>query len=240
MARTGHLARWFLSVVGLAALAAPAHGDSVFHLAINKHASLCSFVFERLRTCVAGNRDPSYESIVGCTPEKLVGGWAWDKGSYHWVSPTMDRQLPALFTRYDIDNDGQDDILLYQSYTLRSSDNTALFIFDSRSIDFKTNPRLTLNDLNKQPRIASDVTWPYSHLGLYSLMTAPLAYQGTNYVLLMDELFGRRAHPDRTFVAAKYTGVEVHGTDKLDILCSIQPYLEPSDVRTPKRKSTPN
>jgi hypothetical protein len=222
----------------LAALVAQA--DTVLQLALNKQQSLCSFVLNRLERCIADNRGGRYEPIAMCSPRKLVGDWKREEGSYHWVSPTMNQKVPAQFARYDIDNDGEDEIILFGSFSIRSSYNEALFIFKRGSIDFTLNPQLTLSDLNKQPRIASDTAWPYSDHGLLSLVTAPLVHQGTHYVVLMDELFARRAHPDRRFVVAKYTGVEVHGTDKLDILCSIQPYQEANNVRRPKRKPTPN
>jgi hypothetical protein len=240
MASAVRLIRGLSLVMCLAMLAAPTQADPLFQVARGKGSSVCSLVLDRLEACVAADRGPSYQAVAWCRPAALVGDWKWQKGSYHWVSSTMDEVVPALFSTYDIDNDGEEEIVLYQSWTLRSQDNTALFLFRRGSIDFSMNPRLTVEELNRQPRIASGPPWPYGNHGLYALDIAPLVHNRIAHLVLMDGQFARKGYWDRRLVVAKYKGIEASGTDQLDVVCSIRPKPQRNETAKPNPKGTPN
>lgn len=208
---------WFF--VGLATLdASAAYPGAEFRVTKGKEIGVCSFAVKALRKA----------DLFPVQPEALFGKWDWQKGSYHWLSGTMNGQLRTLFSQYDIDNDGAEETIMRQSWMRRSHENIALFIFEPGVIDFTKNPRLTYEQLKETPRVASDARLPYRKYGLAFLDIAPLVHDAVNYVAIMDELFGRQGFWDRKLVVAKYTGVAIdpnaeNRTDKLDIVCEITP-----------------
>lgn len=189
---------------------------SEFRLSEGTEKQVCRHVVDALKKS---------KDLIPAGPEAFIGRWNWMKGSFYWTSPSVDGNQPALFAYYDVDNDGEQETVLRQSWMLGSHENIALFIFRKKDKDFTTHPRLTADELRNAPQIASGTDWPYSKYGLYYLLTAPLVHEGVSYLVIMDELFGRKGHPDRNLIVAKYAGVPISSTnrtDKLTVVCKIE------------------
>ncbi len=199
--------------------ASAAYSGAEFRVVKGKDVEVCSFAVKVLREA---------EDLFPVRLEALFGKWDWQERSYHWVSATMNGQFGGLFAQYDIDNDGTDETILRRSWMRQSHENIALFIFESGTIDFRKDPRLTYDQLKEIPRVASDASLPYWKHGLVFLKTAPFVHDSENYLVIMDELFGRAGFSTRKLVVAKYAGVAIEGTtenrtDRLNIVCEIVP-----------------
>jgi hypothetical protein len=162
--------------------------------------------------------------------------WQWETVSYHWKSSTMDQDVSGSISRYDIDNDGNDEIIFRVNGMMRSISNEQLYVFKNGSIDFASKPTLTPDDLRRVPQVANGGSRPYYDYGLVALDTATLRFRETNYLVLMDQLFGRVGFADRAVVIARFTGVPMEledsnggqrQTDQLDVACLIRDF-EPS------------
>lgn len=195
-----------------------------FRLVNGEGKDVCVFVVEKME------KADKVENLLFHGPAAIFGDWKWEKGSFRMG--TSDAKSPTSFAYYDIDNDGEEEILNPVSGTYGSHTNIGLFIFEKNSIDFTKNPQLTTDLLQKKPAVVSDPGWPYREHGIYFIMPAPLVHEGIKYLILMDELFGRKGYPDRKLIVTKYTGIAKSSgakkdagreTDQLEIICKIEP-----------------
>jgi hypothetical protein len=187
--------------------------------------SVCGFVLDRLEKYASlfVNADVPV-GTGGATA--IVGDWKWETG---WTYSTSGGEVAATFARYDLDNDGLDEIVFYRSGMLRSQSNTGLVVYKSGSRDPIDTSIVNMDELEQVPGIFSGTSsFPYRSYGLQNLSIAPLSLNGTNYVVIMDGLFGHKHHPDRRLAVAQYTGVPINkskedATAKLEIICSFKP-----------------
>jgi hypothetical protein len=186
---------------------------------------VCRFVHERLEKYASLFLNADVPVGTGGATA-IVGDWKWETG---WTYSASGGEVAATYARYDLDNDGLDEIVFYESRMLRSQSNTGLVVYKGRSSEPTETSTVNMDDVERVPGIFSDTSsLPYRSYGLQNLSIAPLSHNGRNYVVLMDGLFGHKHHPDRRLVVAKYTGVPInkskeHATTKLEIICSFKP-----------------
>jgi hypothetical protein len=212
--------------------------NSKFGLLSGAEKSVCAFVLDKLESAT----NIQIENLVIHGPTEIFGDFEWNEGSYRIASSNA--QTPISFAHYDIDNDGEKEILHSESGMYKSHENTFLYIYEQKSVDFTKNPLITQDLMRVRPSVSSNTARPYSKHGLYFLRPAPLTHGEINYLVLMDELFGRQGFDNHMLVVARYAGIPMEnydngtgnrGTDQLEIICKIEskkailPWEEPEN-----------
>lgn len=156
-------------------------------------------------------------------PSAIAGRREWRNVLIHWPHANEGYDRSDRFTYYDVDNDGEDEVLVSRDWGASGHTREVLVVLEQAEIDFTADPVLAHVEANKAPRISSESV---EDQGIYNFFTAPLTFDGQNYVLIMDELFARIGYPTRALVVAKYRGVRLSAdspVDRLQVICRILP-----------------
>lgn len=174
-----------------------AANDSLLALEKNSDPKLCEYVKAKL--------DGSKKLLA--SPWQVFGSWHWKIGEINGN--------PSLTTKFDIDNDGTDEVLERRSWMFKSHENEAIFVYKQNSGELRN-----IGYIGSHPG-----KWDYFDLGLGYLLVSPLTFNNTHYLVIMDELFGREMGLDKSLVVAKYSNLKIHPNNKkspnqLSVECS--------------------
>jgi len=142
-------------------------------------------------------------------------------------SPPLSEDVDVA--RFDIDNDGQPDVVVKYETWLRQRPGDVLWILPvSANTDMSALPSLTSEEFAKLGAVEPMSPWPYANRGVWLARIAALTREGTTYLSLRDTSFGDKGFPDRRWLLAKYQG---HGiasrgfhqeTDSLETVCAFR------------------
>jgi len=126
------------------------------------------------------------------------------------------------YTHFDIDNDGNLEVLVIDYIWFSNDLGEAIFIFETEEEFEKSfNQQIILNkDIFQLKGLKSRHPWPYSNLGVYLPLVKFITYKDHNYILLKDKNHGAQ-------VVVEYTGEsftplnENYTTIKLNLVCKI-------------------
>ncbi len=201
-----------------------AHGVD-FNLEIGKENSVCNTVLENVRNKERDGK--AYYDLKALIPTEEI--YEWEESKYYLkmnVDSKRESKQKILLASIDIDNDGDIEKLVMDSYFLRSRQGDILYVFEESEFNefwsqdsVLNNTRWGYNGLKSKPN------WPYSDLKIFMPQIHIFKYGGKNMIAVKDIYFGREK--DRAIILSEYSGGFIEyrkgkdSTIKLDVLCQI-------------------
>lgn len=215
----------FIALIVLIASIDFAHARD-FHLVKGKQEKVCQHVLQRLNAAEAHK-----EELLFYLP-KLFPKPELQEGYYYFKNENEKGKAkrPVGFAELDIDNDGNDETLVFPSgsVSLRGQDGEQLFVFKKGEVDFlKNSPEFTYEQYINIKGIRSFIPWPYANHNLFLVRIGFITFDKVNYIAIWDVWF-----PDsvmaRALIIANYINSPLQKidknqwtTDKLDVVCKI-------------------
>ncbi|MFL0805246.1 MAG: hypothetical protein K6L81_16150 [Agarilytica sp.] len=224
-----------------------AHGAE-FSLEEGKDNSLCKTVLENvIKKDEEGNRYYKLKQVIPSDTEIK-----WNRSFYYLKNTAETTYKPKQkikISRVDIDNDGNLETLVLDSYMLRSQLGELLYIMEKGSeySDILSKGTILNEDRWSYKGLKSAPDWPYGDLGIYIPQIHIFSIKGKNLIAVKDLYFGsnrtERAFSGRTLILAEYSGGEIpfrekkNSTIELNVFCRISSKEEISNKmlnQTPK------
>lgn len=214
----------FASLIALTVLVASiefAHARE-FRLAKGEQEKVCQHVLQRLNAAEANN-----EELLFYLP-KLFPKPELREGYYYFKNEKGKAKRPVGFAELDIDNDGNDESLVFESSSYKMYDHDILLVFKKGEINFSgREPEFTYEQYINLNGVRSSLSHPYAKESLFGIKLGFLRYEKINYLAIWDVRF-----PDssmaRALIIANYINSPLQKsnknewtTDKLDVVCKI-------------------
>lgn len=196
-----------------------------FNLEIGKETSVCKTVLENVRSKERDGK--AYYDLKALIPTEEI--YDWKESKYYLkmsANSKHESKQKILLASIDIDNDGDIEKLVIDSYFLRGRQGDILYVFEE--LDFNefwsqdyvlNNTRWSYNGLKSKPN------WPYSDFMIFMPQIYIFKYGGKNMIAVKDLYFG--TEKGRAIILSEYSGGYIEyrkgkdSTIKLDVLCQI-------------------
>jgi hypothetical protein len=163
---------------------------------------VCHRYFGAMLTLNSTNQREIFELI-----DEFQGIPSWESGSIHLKPTNSDypaRKEAFSHAQFDIDNDGEDELVLSAFTWLRQRPGMYYRILDE-SVPLDGSYETEWKNIYDLDGIYSNTPWPYADDGIYLANISAFKYEGIFYVVLTDIFFGQREHIDRSLLIAKYS-----------------------------------
>lgn len=196
-----------------------------FNLEIGKGNSVCNTVLENVKN--KEHDGSAYYDLKVLIPTEEI--YEWEESKYYLkmsVDSKHESMQEILLASVDIDNDGDIEKLVMDSYFLRSRQGDILYIFEELEFNefwskdyVLNNTRWGYNGLKSKPN------WPYSDFKIFMPQIHIFKYGGKNMIAVKDIYFGSKK--ERAIILSEYSGNYIEyrkgkdSTIKLDVLCQI-------------------
>ena len=213
--------QYFTSVLAFTALIATSNFTYAreFRLVKGWQEDVCQHVLQRVSEAEVP-KEKMYFVLRDLFPKTQLR-----QGFYFFKNEKGKSKRTVGVTEFDINNDGSDEILAFETVTFRSNDGDQLLVFKKGEVDFFSNyPAFTFEQYGDINGIRSFISWPYAEHNLYLVNIGFLTFENVNYVAIWDTRFHDPGMA-RAFVIARYLDSPVRNsewaTDRLDVICKI-------------------
>lgn len=238
----------FISALSFLGLSIGSANSAEFSIEDGKDSSLCKTVLENVvQKDKEGDRYYKLKQVIPSDNEIN-----WNRSYYYLKSreeSTYKSKQKIKMSKVDIDNDGNLETLVLDSYMLRNQLGDLLYVIDKEAeySEILSKGTVLNDDRWKYKGLKSAPDWPYGDLGMYISQIHIFNVKGKNMIALKDLYFGsnktERSFSGRTLILAEYSRKEILfrsekiSTMELNVICRISSKVENSNKtlnQTPK------